>query len=96
MCHTAGKPMMLQVWESPMPLPCVKVSLQSIAEKQQHYLANGKRQSSIAQVLSGLQSQRLELHNQHNFSTPPYWANACKFSSGIKKKIKKIKKSIFS
>lgn len=73
---------MLQVWESPSPLACVKVSLQSTAEKQQHYLANGKRQSSIAQVFSGLQSQRLELHNQDNFSTPPCWANACKFSSG--------------
>lgn len=81
---------MLQVWESPTPLAFVEVSLQSTAEKQQHYLANGKRQSSIAQVFSGLHSQRLELHNQDNFPTPPYWANVCKFSSwggGRKKKI---------
>jgi len=89
---------MLQVWESPTPLACVKVSLQSSTQKQEHDLAHSKQQSSIAQVFSGLQSQRLELHNKDNFSTPPCWANACTFSSGgggeIKKK--KIKKKIFS
>lgn len=30
-CCTAGKPVMLQVWESAMPPPCVKASLQSRA-----------------------------------------------------------------
>lgn len=81
---------MLQAWESPTPLACVQVSLQSSAQQQQHYLAKGKRQPPLAQVFSGLQSQRWELHNQDNFSTPPCWANACKFSSGRKKNNIKI------
>lgn len=47
---------------------------------------NSTPHSSIAPVFSGLHSQRLELHNQDNFSIPPYCQMLATFHLGEKKK----------